>query len=35
MKKIISFTRKLGHWYTEGFKKLYGPAIEAGVCPWI
>lgn len=33
MKVIKNKIKKFAVWYSEQFYKVYGPVIEAGVCP--
>ncbi len=32
---MVKFLKKIWESYQEGFNKLYGPAIEAGIFPYI
>lgn len=34
-KKVLNVFKKLGRVYSKGFYQMYGPCIEAGVCPFI
>ena len=34
MKMIKTFIKKLWVSYQTGYEKLYGPVIEAGICPF-
>ena len=34
-KKVKKFVRKVGHAYMKGVMEMYGPAINAGLHPFI
>lgn len=34
MEVIKNKIKKFATWYSKQFYKVYGPVIEAGVCPW-
>jgi len=35
MKKVKNLFKKIGHAYIEGFNRMYGPAINYGINPFI
>jgi hypothetical protein len=34
-RKVKKFVKKIGHAYMEGVMEMYGPAINAGLLPFI
>lgn len=34
-KKVKNFVKRVGHAYMEGVMEMYGPAINAGLIPFI
>jgi len=35
MKKVKTLLKRVGHIYTKSFYQMYGPCIEAGICPFV
>ena len=34
-KKVLNVFKRLGNAYMKGVMEMYGPAINAGLCPFI